>query len=205
VSAATSMTVSVLQREAAEAAKHEHDRAKAYELASSFATTPVVRMTFEEMAIDARLSSESWMRLANWLWLQKLLGIATLWFVVGCEVEPFTDFEPEPEVIDCEAETVPLDVEAIIPADAWLDDWRCPQQDPDPEAPFDGGCGYAYMTAVEQPDGQIWGVCERRLDCECLANWRACSTETPEDPWYCSCLIVHAGSIDDVLECEAAR
>jgi hypothetical protein len=132
--------------------------------------------------------------------MRKLLFVALISLFGGCTVEPFDDFEEPAEAADCEAESV-LDVEGAIPDGAWLDSWRCPQEDPDPEAPFDGGCGYAFMTAVEQPDGQVWGVCERRLDCECLATWRACSTEAPEDPSYCSCLVVHAGAPVDALAC----
>lgn len=69
-------TVSFLQSEAAEAARHEYELHKAYALAARFATTAVVKESFEEMAIDAKLSSESWMMLANHLWLQRLIDRA---------------------------------------------------------------------------------------------------------------------------------
>jgi hypothetical protein len=69
-------TVSFLQSEAAEAARHELELHKAYALAARFATTPAVRESFEEMAISAKLSGESWMMLANYLWLQGVLGRA---------------------------------------------------------------------------------------------------------------------------------
>ena len=63
----------LLQSEAAAAARHEHELHMAYALAARLATTPAVKESFREMANRAKLSSESWMMLANYLWLQRLV------------------------------------------------------------------------------------------------------------------------------------
>ncbi len=66
-------TIRILHGEAAEAARHEYELHRAYALAAQLATTSAaVKESFAE-ALNAMLSSESWMMLANYLWLQRLV------------------------------------------------------------------------------------------------------------------------------------